>query len=192
MAEALEAKVDSPQQSLGRELVDSLRNYPSNWVNYMKQLGASVLISSVGSATAQWIAQRMGYNGATAQTVAGYIGGYGTAYPYFFGSEFLRNRDKYPRLFSREFGKFVGTFLAADYVADLSTFSPAFIASNVWLTNHTDMHPLPKGLIAWNTAGLLYTSVMAGLHPAIQRVNNAINRGIKSVYHKIKRRKKSV
>ncbi|MGV8142208.1 MAG: hypothetical protein ACP5NS_01065 [Candidatus Pacearchaeota archaeon] len=189
MTETLEARIETPK-SLKTELAESMRKYPSNWVSYMKQLAPTIFVSSLGSATAQWLAERMGFEGTTAQTVAGYIGGYGVGYPFYFGSEYILHKDRYPRgILSKEFGKFVGTFLAADYIADLSTFTPTFIASNAYLADHTDIAPFPRGLIAWNTAGVLYTTVMAGLHPAIQRVNQAINRRIKSVYHKLKKKK---
>lgn len=189
MTESLETRLETPK-SLRTELAESFRSYPKNWVSYMKQLAPTILISSLGSATAQWIAQRMGHDGATAQTIAGYIGGYGTGYPFYFGSEYLLHKDRYPKgIISRDFGRFVGTFLAADYVADLSTFTPTFIGLNAYLTNNTDMEPFPRGLVAWNTAGILYTTVMAGLHPAIQRVNSAINRGIKSAFSRFKKRK---
>lgn len=194
VGEAPTALVDSnqnkPSASLKTELAESIRHYPSHWKSYMKQLAPTVLISSLGSATAQWIADRMGFDGTTAQTIAGYIGGYGTGYPFYFGSEYLLHKERYPKgIISKEFGKLVGTFLAADYVADLSTFTPTFIGSNAYLANNTDIAPFPRGLIAWNTAGLLYTSVMAGLHPAVQRVNSAINRGIKSVCRKLRKKK---
>jgi hypothetical protein len=148
-----------------------------------------IAIGSVGAGVGQWAAQKLGYDSVAAQTASAYLCGYIPGYAVMFEREFRKNRDKYPRRLSKPFGNFVGTFLASDYVADLSTFTPLFIASNAYLINNSDMPALPRTLLLWNGLGLVYTSVMAGLHPTMQRVNNAINRGIKRTYNKIKGKK---
>ena len=73
------------------------------WRSQVKTLGPACLISSVGSALSQWASVKMGYDSAAATTLAAYIGGYATGYSSFFGLEYLRNRQKYPRgLLSKE------------------------------------------------------------------------------------------
>ena len=185
MKDDLEHIVETPP-TLRQELKQSVRQYPKTWVEYMKTLGPACLISSVGSALSQWASVKMGYDSAAATTLAAYIGGYATGYSSVFGLEYLRHRQKYPRgILSKEFGEFVGTFLAADYVADLTIFSPSFIFANVWLAHHTKIHPATRSLLAWNSAAFLYILGMAALHPGTRRINQSINKGVISLYQRL-------
>lgn len=175
------------QPSLKNELKESIKNYPKTWKEYAKQLAPAVVVSSIGAAIGQELATRLGYDSKIATTAASYVCGYIPGYATFFGLEFFRNKDKYPRgIFSREFAHFAGTFLAADYVADITTFTPAFIASNIWLTDNTDLSPAARGLTAWNTSALLYICAIAGLHPLTRRITSSVNNTIKSVVKRIK------
>ena len=170
--------------TLQQELIQSIRNYPGTWVNYTKNLAPALGISMLGAAAGQWAITEMGYQSHFATTGAAYVCGYIPGYATFFTLEFLKNRAQYPKLLSRKFGEFVGTFLAADWVADVSTFTPAFIASNIWLTDHTDLHPAVRSLVAWGASSLLYISAMSALHPVARRANQKLNKGIKSLWHR--------
>jgi hypothetical protein len=189
MVEQLEEKVNvSENKTLGQELKQSIVNYPKTWREYGRNLAPAIIASSIGSALGQWAVTKLGYDGKAATTAAAYVCGYIPGYITFFGTEFIRNRHRYPKLLSKEFGEFVGTFLAADYVADLSTFTPSFIAANLWLTDNTDLHPAVRGLAAWWTASLFYISSISALHPLARRINSSINNGIKKVYRKIRKK----
>lgn len=183
MAERLEKIVDGTSvPSLGEELKQSVHEYPQTWKKYVKQLGPAVIISSIGAAAGQWAAHKLGYDSKAAMTATAYVCGYVPGFAYFFTSEYLTNKEKYPNgVLSKEFAHFAGTFMAADYVADLSTFTPAFISSNVWLADHTNLHPAVRSLVAWNTSALLYISAIAGLHPLARRATEKINKGIKKL-----------
>ncbi|MEK6889007.1 MAG: hypothetical protein AABW80_02770 [Nanoarchaeota archaeon] len=175
------------QPSVKDELKDSIKNYPKTWKAYAKQLAPAIVVSSIGAAIGQELATRLGYDSKLATTTASYVCGYIPGYTTFFGLEYWRNKNKYPKgVFSREFAEFAGTFLAVDYVADLTTFTPAFIASNLWLTDNTNLSPALRGLTAWNASALLYVTAMAGLHPLSRRATSAINKAVKSVVRKLK------
>lgn len=175
------------QPSLKDELKESIRAYPKTWKEYAKQLGPAVIVSSIGAAVGQELATRLGYDSKLATTLSSYVCGYVPGYLTFFGLEFFRNKQKYPNgILSKEFAHFAGTFLAADYVADITTFTPAFIASNLWLTDNTDLSPAARGLTAWNTSALLYICAMAGLHPLTRRTTSAVNGAIKSIAKRLK------
>jgi|SRR3989344_716530 len=190
MLENIENRINS--SSLRQELSDGIKRYPSNLKEYFKGLGPAFIVSSVGSAAGQWAADRLGFNSTAAQTTAAYIGGYIPGYTYFFTQEYLRNKSKYPKgFFSREMGHFALTFLAADYVADLSTFTPAFISSNVWMKNNTEINPAIRSLIAWNGSGLLYIAAISAIHPLTKRITQSINNGVKYLGSKIKPKKLS-
>ena len=189
--ERLERIVNEPslvqeQPTLRQELSQSIKAYPKTWKGYFKQITPAILVSSVGAAAGQWAAQKMGYDSNAAMTAAAYVCGYIPGYSTFFGIEFLRNRDKYKKVFSKEFGEFAGTFMAADYVSDITTFTPVFIASNLWMANNTEIHPAVRSLIAWNSAGWLYLSTMSALHPLTRRINNSINEGVRKTFKKIR------
>ncbi|MBP7708680.1 hypothetical protein KA107_03265 [Candidatus Pacearchaeota archaeon] len=188
MTEQLETKLEkSKSPTLKEELKDSIKAYPQTWKKYFKQLAPAIGISSIGSAVGQWAAYKLGYeDNNLAMTASAYICGYIPGFTYFFTSEYLANKDKYPQFFSKEMGKFAGTFFAADYVADMTTFTPEFMATNVWLNNNTDLGPISRSLIAWNSCGMLYLSAMAGLHPLTRRITEKINKGITSLKKKIK------
>ncbi|MBI3333948.1 hypothetical protein HYZ97_00480 [Candidatus Pacearchaeota archaeon] len=174
--------------TLEQELKESIKGYPRTWIEYFKQLAPAVVVSSIGAAAGQELATRLGYDSKLATTAASYVCGYIPGYLTFFGLEYWKNRGKYSDgLFSREFAHFAGTFLAADYIADIATFTPAFIASNIWLTDNTDLSPAVRGLTAWNTSALLYISAIAGLHPLTRRITSAVNNKVKSVVKKLKR-----
>ncbi len=190
MGEQLEKKVfPNNPLTLKQELKQSINNYPKTWKEYAKKLAPAIIVSTAGAAFGQWAATRLGYEGKVATTSASYICGFIPGYITFFGLEFLRNRHKYPKLLSKEFGEFAGTFLAADYVADLSTFTPTFIAANVWLTDNTELSPAARGAIAWNSAGLLYISAISALHPLTRRITSSINKGVKHIYKKVFKKK---
>lgn len=175
------------EKLLREELVKSIRNYPKNWREYAKALTPAIIISSVGSAGGQWFASSHGYDSNLAMTASAYVCGYIPGYTYFFGAEYVKNKLNYPNgIFSRKFAEFAGSFMAADYVADITTFTPAFITSNLWLSNNTDIHPAFRSLVAWNGSALLYLSMMAGLHPLTRRITGRINKGLESVFKKIK------
>lgn len=175
---SLESKVDTP--SLRQELATSIINYPSTLKEYTKGLAPAFLISATGCALGQWAAHKLGYDSPTAQTAAGYVCGYVPGFVAFFTREYLTNKKKYPRgVMSREFGHFVGTFLAADYLADFTTFTPTFVTSNALLTQHTTLHPVVRGIISWTAGATLYTAAIAGLHPVAKRATSALNSKIK-------------
>jgi hypothetical protein len=182
MSENLDDIILTSQPTLREELSQSIRNYPKTWREYLKSLAPAVAISAIGSAAGQWAATSLGYDSKLATTTAAYVCGYVPGFTTFFTMEYTRNREKYPRVFSKEFGEFVGTFLAADYVSDLSTFTPVFISSNLWMTDHTQIHPAMRSIIAWNVGALGYISAISALHPVARRLNQAINRGVKRIY----------
>lgn len=171
--------------TLRQELSNSIHAYPHTWVEYFKAVGPAIVISSVASSVGQWAITELGYDSKAATTASAYVCGYLPGYSYFFLSEYHRHREHYGKLFSKKFGEFVGTFLAADYVADLTTFTPAFIAANVWMTDHTDFHPVVRGMLAWNGAALLYVSSISALHPLSRRINTSLNKRIRSLFHRL-------
>ncbi len=187
MTESLESAVENSKQlSLGQELAHSIKKYPETWKDYFKSLAPALVVSSITSAVGQWAAMKLGYDSTAAMTAAAYVCGYIPGYATFFGLEYFRNKSKYPSgVLSKEFGEFVGTFMAADYVADLSTFTPAFIASNFWLANNTELHPAIRGIVAWDAASLLYISSISAIHPITRRINQSINTKIKSLYSRL-------
>jgi hypothetical protein len=175
--------------TLRKELTESIKNYPKTWKEYFKGLAPAVVISSIGAAGGQWLANHLGYDSNFAMTASAYVCGYIPGYSYFFGQEYIKNKKKYPKgIISKEFGEFVGTFMASDYVADFTTFTPAFIASNLWMANNTEIHPALRSIIAWNSSAMLYISAMAGLHPVTRRVTQGINHGLESLVKKIKKK----
>ena len=175
--------------SLRQEISESIRHYPSTLVKYGKTLGPAILIASVGSATAQLGAQKLGFDTPSMMTAAAYLGGYVPGYCFFFGREYYKNKDCYPNgMLSKGFGEYVASFFAADYLADITTFTPAFIFSNIWLTNHTSLNPFSRGLLAWNGCALPYLAAMAALHPVTKRATEAVNKGIVSLVSTVKSR----
>src|SRR3989338_4312435 len=144
------------QKTLKEELKESIRHYPSNARKYLNQLGPSMLVCTAGAAFGRWVAHKKGYDSPTAGITASYIAGYVPGYAYFLGSEFLKNKDHYEKIFSKKFGEFASTFLAADYVSDMIAFTPAFISSSIWLRNNTKLDNWEQGAIAWVGSGLLY------------------------------------
>jgi len=191
MQESLEGIIDAEQKStvdtqptLKQQLADSIRNYPATWKEYMINMTPATIATMAGAALGKWSAAKLGYTGDLAQTLALYAGypfGYGT----FFTLAYLRNKEKYQGILSKEFGKFVGTFLAADYVADLLVFSPIAITSAIYLNRHSDLNPAAQGAIVIGVAGVCYTSTMAALHPVMQRITTRVNETIKSAYHTV-------
>ncbi len=189
--EKISEENENVEISLGKELSNSIRNYPSTFKNYFKQLAPAIVISSIGSAAGQYLANKFGYDSNAALTAAAYICGYIPGYSYFFSSEYRTNRENYPKFLSKEFGKFVSTFMAADYVADITTFTPAFIASNIWMTENTDINPALRSVIAWNAAAFLYMGTISALHPLSRRITDGINNNFKKIVGKIKRKNKT-
>ncbi len=174
--------------TLRQELSQSIHAYPKTLKEYFKQLAPAVVVSSLGSALGQYGATELGYDTKFATTAAAYVCGYIPGYTTFFTLEYLKNQNKYPAVFSKEFGGFVSTFMAADYVADMLTFTPVFIASNIWLTDNTALNPALRSIIAWNTASVLYIASISALHPVTRRISQALNKHVRSLYQTVRKK----
>jgi len=184
----LEGMLNSKEPTLKEELTQAVKDYPKTFIKYLKQLTPAILVSSVGAAAGQWAANELGYDSNVALTTAGYIAGTIPGYSYFFGSEFLSNRQNYPNgILSKEFGEFAGSFMASDYLADLTTFTPAFVAGNVLLNENTDMSPFMNGVVAWNAASFLYLCTMSALHPVAERVTRSVNNKVRGLWKNIRK-----
>lgn len=187
MNESLDAIVEKP--SLSSELKEQIKNYPKNWVEYMKSLAPALIMSTVGAAAGPEVAKNLGYNSEFASLAASYLIGYPMGYTTAFSIEYFRNRKKYGSIFSKEFGKYVYTFLASDYITDITVFQTTMLGSNFWLKENTELSEAARKAAAWLTGGFCWISAMAGMHPIARRVNEYINTSVKNLYHKFKDKK---
>lgn len=154
--------------------------------NY-KQFIPALVVSTVAAGGAQeladalienpneWITQLSGYLGATA-------GGYGT----FLSLEFRNNREKYPNGFlSKEMGKTFVDIASSDYLADVISYTPVFIASNHYLLNQEVGEGI-AGSISAGIASTTYFFTMCGLYDVFQRFTHRFNTLTKRALNKLK------
>ena len=179
-----ESTVEKP--SLLDEMKVQVKHYPKNWVEYMKGLMPTLVVSTIGAFYGPDVAQELGYTSEFSKILGTYILGYSMGYTTAFGIEYFRHKEKYPNgIFSKEFKDYIVSFIAADYVADLSVFQTTMLTANYLLGQYTEMNENTRKAAAWVGAGLCWISAMAGLHPITKRVNEYLNNTIKNVYHKL-------
>ena len=187
VATAAEVTLEKPHATLKQEIADAFHHYPSSLIDYTKILLPALAVSSIPSGIAQWGGALLGYTSPAEATAAAYLLGYPAGYATAFTLEYFKNKGNYPLgFFSKKMAEFAGTFIAADYVADLLFFTPEFIALNSWMVNNTSIHPFVRNSAAWYGAGALWISGMALMHPIARRLNTAINKEVRAAYNAVR------
>lgn len=146
---------------------------PSLMVSTAAAFGGQEVIDRVMETPPEWLLQSGGYSAA-------FVTGWGT----FLGLSYKNNSEQYPNGFiSKEMGKTFGEAFSADYVADLVSYTPTFLAVNHQLLKH-DVDPGLSGLASAGAASTTYFFVMCALYDRSQALTQKINNGIKKLFGK--------
>lgn len=153
--------------------------------NY-RQFIPSLVVSSACAFGGQEIAERFQIASEWAVQLSGYIGGTIGGYTTFLSLEYKNKKEKYPNGFiSKEMGKTLVDLTSSDYLADMISFAPVFIAVNHQLLND-GVDPGVSGGVSALVGSTTYFFTMCGFYDGFQRLTNKVNSRIRKWYNSIK------
>ena len=181
----LEEKITNHKLTLKEETIEHIKKFPTTLKQYCRELGPLILPMAGIGGLAQAGAQKMGFDTPAQMTLAAIVVTYPLYYSTVFVAEYIRNKPTYQKS-KKLFGKYMLDFLAADYVADLTSYTPIFVGTNLWLGKHDpQMQPIERNMIASIAGSTVYIINMAAFLPIIRKATEISNRAIESTYRAI-------
>ena len=165
------------------------KTYREELIHIGKIMGPAFVVGTIGTYVGGEIAQRLtDVSSFWDINTIPYAGGFVAGLGFFFGQEFITNRDKYPKLNSKEFRSFCLDFYLYDIVADMTLYSPTFAATNTYLTTQQNLDLATSSAIANVVGGVVYMAGSAKAYPWTQKMSRKLRKSAHNVEEYVKNR----